>query len=67
MDEYEELMKLIGEEINEEYCPNCGKVLHISKETDYYGLMELDKKCCGCGYHYNWSYGLEVINNWLKG
>ena len=51
--------------MNEECCPDCGSVLHIEKETDDYGLVELDKKCFDCGYHYNWSYGLKIINNWF--
>ena len=62
---YEELMKLINDGTNDELCPECADKLYISKETDYYGLVELDKKCFSCGYHYNWSYGLEVINNWF--
>lgn len=49
-----------------ELCPICGNPLHISKQKDDYGLMELDKKCFNCGYHYNWSYGLEIINNWFR-
>lgn len=50
-----------------ELCPNCANELRVDECSDDYGIIELDKKCFKCGYHYSWVYGIEIINNWLKG
>ena len=50
--------------MNNELCLKCGNPIHIAKFSDgYYGIVEIDKKCFYCGYHYNWAYGKEKINN----
>lgn len=53
--------------MNNELCPECGNPIHIAKFSDsYYGLVEIDKKCFYCGYHYSWAYGKESISNVYK-
>jgi hypothetical protein len=42
-------------------CPRCGEPAQVRRWFDDYRLVETDIKCPSCGYHYNWSYGKETI------